>query len=69
MDKVSLSPSNSNSQLITDNWFNEINTFWPGQKFSLEIEEILENGKSKFQDILVFKSKSYGKVLVLDGVI
>ena len=42
---------------------------WPGQSFALECEEILLNGRSEFQDILVFKSKTYGKVLVLDGVI
>ena len=30
---------------------------------------MLANGRSKFQDILVFKSKTYGTVLVLDGVI
>jgi spermidine synthase len=29
----------------------------------------LLNGKSEFQDILLFKSKTYGNVLVLDGVI
>lgn len=36
---------------------------------SLEVEEILFEGKSDFQDILVFKSKSYGNVLVLDNAI
>jgi len=36
---------------------------------SLEVEKVLFNGKSKYQDILVFKSKTYGNVLVLDGVI
>lgn len=28
---------------------------------------MLFEGRSKFQDILVFESKTYGKVLVLDG--
>jgi spermidine synthase len=42
---------------------------WPGQKMSLEVDQVLLNGKSEFQDILVFKSKTYGNVLVLDGVI
>lgn len=42
---------------------------WPGQAFSLQVEEVLYEGKSKFQDVLVFKSRSYGNVLVLDGVI
>jgi spermidine synthase len=35
----------------------------------LEVEEILFEGKSEYQDVLVFRSKSYGNVLVLDGVI
>ena len=30
---------------------------------------VLFEGRSKFQDVLVFDSKTYGKVLVLDGVI
>ncbi|POM79503.1 Spermidine synthase [Phytophthora palmivora] len=42
---------------------------WPGQKFSLKIEDVLFKGKSDFQDVLVFKSATYGNVLVLDGVI
>ena len=44
---------------------------WPGQKFSLKVDEagILCQQRSKFQDILVFQSAQYGRVLVLDGVI
>lgn len=34
-----------------------------------QVEEVLCNGRSTFQDILLFKSKTYGNVLVLDGVI
>lgn len=40
-----------------------------GQKFCIKVDEILLNGKSAFQDILVFKSSTYGNVLVLDGAI
>ena len=40
-----------------------------GQKFCIEVDEVLLNGRSEFQDILLFKSKTYGNVLVLDGVI
>jgi len=36
---------------------------------SIEVEQLLYEGKSEFQDIVVFKSKTYGNVLVLDGVI
>jgi len=52
-----------------EGWFTELSTMWPGQGLSLEIEEVLYKGKSEFQDIVVFKSKAFGKVLVLDGVI
>lgn len=54
---------------LRDGWFSEVNDLWPGQCMSLEVEEVLYQGKSKYQDILVFKSKTYGNVLVLDGVI
>ncbi|RLN91172.1 hypothetical protein BBJ28_00012037, partial [Nothophytophthora sp. Chile5] len=50
-------------------WFSETEAMWPGQKFSLEMETVLFQGKSDFQDVLVFKSATYGHVLVLDGVI
>lgn len=42
---------------------------WPGQAFSLKVKEVLFHEKSDFQDVLVFKSESYGNVLVLDGII
>lgn len=60
---------------IQNGWFTETDTFWPGQKFSLALEEfssddaILYHERSAFQDILVFKSAQYGMALVLDGVI
>lgn len=39
-----------------DQWFREVNpSFWPGQAFSLEIDKILYQQKSKYQDVLVFK--------------
>lgn len=41
--------------LIKNGWFSEINDEWPGEAFSLEVEEILYRGKSKYQDILIFK--------------
>ena len=57
---LSLSPSESQKTLIKDGWFNEVEQLWPGQRFSIEVEEVLLNGRSEFQDILVFKSKTYG---------
>lgn len=49
-------------------WFREINPiFVPGQAFSLEVDKVLHHKRSKYQDVLVFKSKAYGNVLVLDN--
>ncbi|CAJ0851534.1 4304_t:CDS:10, partial [Entrophospora sp. SA101] len=36
---------------------------------SLQVKEILCHETSKYQDVLIFKSETYGNVLVLDGVI
>ncbi|KAJ1648415.1 putrescine aminopropyltransferase [Dispira simplex] len=54
---------------IKDGWFREATTMWPGQAMSLEVQDILYHEKSAYQDVLVFQSKTYGNVLVLDGVI
>ncbi|XP_064611493.1 spermidine synthase-like [Liolophura sinensis] len=54
---------------IKQGWFSELSTLWPGQAMSLEVDEVLFHEKSKYQDVLVFKGKTYGIVLVLDGVI
>lgn len=51
-------------------WFHEFsNESFPGQSFALEVKEILHHTKSPFQDILVFKSHSFGNVLVLNGIV
>lgn len=54
---------------LKDGWFSEVNNLWPGQAMSLKVDEVLFHEKSKFQDVIVFKSETYGNVLVLDGVI
>ncbi|XP_073020244.1 spermidine synthase 1-like [Primulina eburnea] len=54
---------------VIPGWFSEISPMWPGEAHSLKIEKILFQGKSDFQNVLVFQSSTYGKVLVLDGVI
>jgi len=56
-------------EFIKDGWFSEKPVMWPGQKMSLQVEEVLFAGKSDYQDVLVFRSTTYGVVLVLDGVI
>ncbi|XP_007038991.2 PREDICTED: spermine synthase isoform X1 [Theobroma cacao] len=45
------------------------NPMWPGEAHSLKVENILYRGKSDYQEVLVFESSTYGKVLVLDGIV
>ncbi|KAL4325723.1 hypothetical protein GQ457_11G032840 [Hibiscus cannabinus] len=45
------------------------NPIWPGEVQCLRVESILYQAKSDYQEVLVFESSSYGKVLVLDGII
>ncbi|XP_033015397.1 spermidine synthase isoform X2 [Lacerta agilis] len=55
--------------VIQEGWFRETCSLWPGQALSLQVQEVLHHQRSPFQEILVFRSKTYGNVLVLDGVI
>jgi len=59
----------SPASYITDGWFRESEVMWPGQAMTIKVDEVLFEGKSEFQDVLVFKSETYGTVLVLDGVL
>ncbi|KAM3274585.1 hypothetical protein ACQJBY_043565 [Aegilops geniculata] len=45
------------------------NPMWPGETHSLKVEKILFQGKSPYQEVLIFESLTYGKVLVLDGIV
>ena len=54
---------------IVDGWFREISHMWPGQAMTLKVDKVLHHEKSKFQDVLIFDSTNYGRVLVLDNVI
>ncbi|KAI9593201.1 spermidine synthase [Syncephalis fuscata] len=56
-------------ECIVDGWFREKSVLWPGQAMAIQVEEVLHHEKSLYQDVLVFKSTTYGTVLVLDGVI
>ncbi|CAE7641519.1 Srm [Symbiodinium microadriaticum] len=61
---------NIRTECSTEEWANLYSGDLPaGQKFGLKVEEVILNGKSEFQDILLFKSTHYGNVLVLDGCI
>ncbi|MBA0856129.1 hypothetical protein Goshw_023776 [Gossypium schwendimanii] len=42
---------------------------YAGEAHSLKVEKVLFQGKSDYQNVMVFQSSTYGKVLVLDGVI
>ncbi|KAJ8773864.1 hypothetical protein K2173_008327 [Erythroxylum novogranatense] len=54
---------------VIPGWFSEISSMWPGEAHSLKVEKVLFEGKSDYQKVMVFQSATYGKVLVLDGVI
>lgn len=54
---------------IENGWFSEIDTMWPGSVLSLKVKDVLCDFHSDFQHILVFTSETYGRVLVLDGVL
>ena len=40
---------------LKNGWFSEFSEMWKGQSMSLEIEEVLYQGKSKFQDVMILK--------------
>ncbi|CAN0892903.1 Spermidine synthase 1 [Linum grandiflorum] len=54
---------------VIPGWFSEMSPMWPGEAHSLKVEKMLFQGKSDYQNVMVFQSATYGKVLVLDGVI
>ena len=54
---------------VRDGWFAEKEVMWPGQRMALKVEALLLNRRSALQHIVVFDSATYGRVLVLDGVI
>ncbi|KAH0641809.1 hypothetical protein KY290_033428 [Solanum tuberosum] len=58
-----------NSNSIKPGWFSEFSALWPGEAFSVKIEKLLFQGKSDYQDVMLFESATYGKVLTLDGAI
>ena len=54
---------------LKQGWFSELNALWPGVSLSLEVQEVLHQEKSLYQDIVVLQTKSHGKALILDGII
>lgn len=47
----------------------EVNSQWSGAAMSLEVEELLMDKQSDYQHVCVFRSKAFGNVLTIDGVI
>jgi spermidine synthase len=51
-------------------WFHETNAMWPGQAFSLEVQEVLHQERTEYQDLVVFKNNGpWGNVMLLDGCV
>nr|KAG5713163.1 hypothetical protein BaRGS_007690 [Batillaria attramentaria] len=59
---------NSHSQL-DGAWFREEIDMADGYSLSIKVDKVLYQEKSQYQDILVFQSTQFGKVLVLNGAI
>ncbi|KAG6496576.1 hypothetical protein ZIOFF_044444 [Zingiber officinale] len=66
---VSVGSSQDGISTIKLGWFSEISPMCPGEAHSLQVEKVLFQGKSDYQNVMVFQNSAYGKVLVLDGVI
>ncbi|CAA0824670.1 Plastidial pyruvate kinase 4- chloroplastic [Striga hermonthica] len=60
-------PKSSSGETLKQVYFN--NPMWPGEAHSLRVEKVLFQERSKYQEVLVFQSPAYGRVLVLDGIV
>ncbi|XP_066995386.1 spermidine synthase isoform X2 [Anabrus simplex] len=54
---------------LKEGWFSELSPLWPGMSLSLEVDKVLHSEKSTYQDILVVKTTTHGRALILDGII
>jgi len=61
--------SQAGEGVLNNGWFTEINSQWPGVALSVEVEKTLMDQKSDYQHVVVYKTKSFGHMLILDGVI
>ncbi len=50
-------------------WFSEDIPIVPGSQLSVQVNNVLYSGKSEFQKIDILDTVTYGRMLVLDGVI
>jgi spermidine synthase len=52
--------------LLKEGWFSEIDTsLWPGSGFSLECNNLLYSGRTKYQDLLVFNKLVYICLIII----
>mmetsp|Transcript_5756 Transcript_5756/g.8660 ORF Transcript_5756/g.8660 Transcript_5756/m.8660 type:complete len:289 (+) Transcript_5756:10-876(+) len=55
---------------LAPQWYSEIcDQMWPGQCLSIQVEKVISTEQSKFQKIEVMETKTYGRMLCLDGII
>lgn len=54
---------------VVGGWYLEINNQWKGQAMGIKVKETLFEGKSDYQDVAVYETETYGKMMTLDGVI
>ncbi|NKB22067.1 MAG: polyamine aminopropyltransferase [Alphaproteobacteria bacterium] len=52
---------------MSDRWFSE--TLYPEFQQSFAIDEVLFEGRTAFQEAIIFQNDRFGRVLTLDGVI
>jgi spermidine synthase len=53
--------------LTSAGWFRE--TLFENWAQSFKVDEVVYEGKTAFQDVLIFDNKTFGRVLVLDGIV
>lgn len=52
---------------MSERWFTE--TLYPHYQQRIRIDEVLYEGRTAFQDALIFRNSHFGRVLTLDGVV
>ncbi len=52
---------------MNEGWFSE--TLYPDFRQLLQVDKIIYQGRTGFQDICIFETPRFGRVLTLDGVI
>ena len=52
---------------MSEQWFSE--TLHPDFRQSLRMDEVLFEGRTTFQDAVIFRNEKFGRVLTLDGVV